>query len=224
MFGFFIDLNSPFIYNNYILRIVMFMDNEFIFDYQSNNILDDNQFIDRFTLFYYQKLLSMDTSDDEMFLKFIDYLRIKIVNTEGKIDITPVINMFINVISKYDTKNINYDNFICFIKEKCAYVASSLYVSLNYFYPEELQRIEKIIIDDVSLSIHNSDNKKKIASIIYGYASEWLYEGDDNFYIASNSLNKLDEIDLANKLISLGSDYTDKITSFIPSYGDNISR
>lgn len=202
----------------------MFMNNEFIFDYQNNNIDDDNQFINRFSLFYYQKLLVIDNSSDEIFHKFIDYLRFKIVNTEGKIDITPITNMFIDVISNYDNNNLGYDNFICFIKEKCAYLASSLYVSLNYFYLEELQRIEKIIISDVSLLIHDNDNKKKIANIIYRYASEWLYEGDDNFYIAIDSLNNLNEFDLAKKIIKLGKDNTEKITNFIPNYSNNISK
>jgi len=202
----------------------MFMNNEFIFDLQVNNIDDDNQFIKKFSLFYYQILFSTDNSKDKLFSKFINYLRIKIVNTDGKINITPITNMFFDVISKYDNNNLDYDNFICFIKEKCAYLTSSLYVTLNYFYPEELQKIEKIIISDVSLLLHNNNNKKKIANIIYGYASEWLYEGDNNFYIACNSLNNLDELDLAKRLIEIGKDNTEKITSYIPNYSNNISK
>jgi len=202
----------------------MFMNNEFIFDLQVNNIDDDNQFIKKFSLFYYQILFSTDNSKDKLFSKFINYLRIKIVNTDGKINITPITNMFFDVISKYDNNNLDYDNFICFIKEKCAYLTSSLYVTLNYFYPEELQKIEKIIISDVSLLLHNNNNKKKIANIIYGYASEWLYEGDNNFYIACNSLNNLDELDLAKRLIEIGKDNTEKITSYITNYSNNISK
>jgi len=87
-----------------------------------------------------------------------------------------------------------------------------------------LQKIEKIIISDVSLLLHNNNNKKKIANIIYGYASEWLYEGDNNFYIACNSLNNLDELDLAKRLIEIGKDNTEKITSYIPNYSNNISK
>lgn len=175
----------------------------FVLNCKSYDIKENEEFIKKFSLFYNDKITKCDDSYDVFFLKFIDFLRLRINNNEGKINITPIIDIF---------KNNNHN--LLFVKEKCALFTSLLYNSLIQYYPGELDILEKIIVSEL-----NNDDSYQIALVIYNYAKNWLDSMDDNFYIACNTISNLGYTNLTNKLIMELKNKEEKIKGFLPGYG-----
>lgn len=162
--------------------------------YDQNTILKDTKYFEEFTKIM-QKLLPI----------YQDSLNINEITATLK---------YVNKSTNHRDKS--YYNWCHASKKLCISFTDALHIPLGFFYEEDLNELESIILEDITMNIKRlpTDNTlPDIAEDILKYAKTWIHQPDRNFQKTIDVLVKLRSYQGAKELLDSEKEFIKKMTS-----------
>lgn len=123
--------------------------------------------------------------DDSYTTLVIDILEAMILDSEGYIDIMPIIRELINASQLLDSNHIKYFRWQLALKRMITRFTEQLYEPLKIYYKNELDILEDIILKDVTVGARKHEHSAKMlidmSEVIYDYASKRIHIPDMRF-------------------------------------------